>query len=104
MELQNKSYSYLFIDLLLNTYSSEMPLCAHSEQSNINILLMIHPHLTCSAKHLAERMSFAWVPTDTGFVGSEERGDSKPKEAPNETFAPLTPGTEPQKSLARVPR
>lgn len=68
-----------------------MHLCAYSEQSNINILLMIHPHLTCSAKHLTKMISFAWVPADMGFVGSEERGDLKPNEAPNETLAPADP-------------
>lgn len=79
-----------------------MPLCAHSEQINISILGTIHPCLTCSAKHLTKMMSFAWVAMDTGFVGSEERRDSKPNEAPKETLALLTPGTEPQKSLAGV--
>lgn len=104
MELQNKSSSYLFIDLLLNMDSSPMPLCARSEQSNINILLTIHPRLTCSDKHLTKMMGFAWVPTDTGFVGSEETGNSKPNDAPNETLALLTSGMEPQKSLAALPR
>lgn len=36
-------------------------------------------------------ISFAWVPADTSFVGSEERGDFKPNEAPNETLAPADP-------------
>lgn len=81
-----------------------MPLCAHSEQGNISILLTICPCLTCSAKPLTRMMSFARVPTDMGFVSSEERRDSKPNEAPNETLALLTPGTEPQKSLAEVSR
>ena len=100
MELQNKPYSYLFLYLLLNTYSSPMPLCAHSEQSNITILLTIHSGLTCFAKHITKMMSFAWVTTDMGFGDSKERKDSKLNEAPNETLALLTSGTEPQKSLA----
>lgn len=35
-----------------------------------------------------------------GFGDSKERRDSKLNEAPNETLALLTSGTEPQKSLA----
>lgn len=35
-----------------------------------------------------------------GFGDSKERKDSKLNEAPNETLALLTSGTEPQKSLA----
>ena len=77
-----------------------MPLYAHSEQSNITILLMIHSGLTCFAKHITKMMSFAWVPTDMGFGDSKERRDSKLNEAPNETLALLTSGTEPQKSFA----
>ena len=78
---------------------SNAPLCTLRE-SNITILLTIHSGLTCFAKHVTKMMSFAWVPTDIGFGDSKERRDSKLNEAPNETLALLTSGTEPQKLLA----
>lgn len=104
MELQNKSYFYLFICLLLNMYASQMPLSALSEQSNISMLLTIYTCPACSAKPLTKMMSFARVPTDMGFVASKDRRDSKPNEIPNETLALLTPWHRTQKSLAGVSR
>lgn len=96
-----RSYCNLFIDLVFNMCSFQMLLWACSLQSGNCIIVNDSSWPRLPAK--VQDDGFCWVHRDVGFVGWGGEG-SKRNETLNETPAPLTPGTEPQKSASGFPR
>lgn len=97
----HKSYCNFFIDLVLNMCSFQTLLWAHSLESGIRIIVndSSWPHLPAKVQD----DGFCWVHRDVSFVCWGGKAPKKTKTL-NETPAPLTPGTEPQKSASGLPR